>query len=46
MQSARKSLDIKYNRGEESRKSYRAGMNSFPFELVPFSFNLLLSESS
>lgn len=43
MQSARKSSDIKYNR---SRKSYRAGMNSFPFELVPFSFNLLLSASS
>lgn len=46
MQSVRKSLDIKYNRGERSRKSYRAGMNSFPFELVPFSFNLLLSASS
>lgn len=41
-----KSSDIKYNRGERSRKSYRAGMNSFPFELVPFSFNLLLSASS
>lgn len=46
MQSVRKSSDIKYNRGERSRKSYRAGMNSFPFELVPFSFNLLLSASS
>lgn len=45
MQSARKSSDIKYNRGERSRKSYGAGMNSFPFELVPFSFNLLLSAS-
>lgn len=46
MQSVRKSSDIKYNRGERSRKSYGAGMNSFPFELVPFSFNLLLSASS
>lgn len=46
MQSVRKSSNIKYNRGERSRKSYRAGMNSFPFELVPFSFNLLLSASS
>lgn len=46
MQSVRKSSDIKYNRGERSRKSYRTGMNSFPFELVPFSFNLLLSASS
>lgn len=46
MQSARKSSDIKYNRGERSRKSYRAGMNSFPFELIPFLFNLLLSTSS
>lgn len=36
MQSVRKSLNIKYNRGERSRKPYRAGMNSFPFELVLF----------
>lgn len=40
------SSDIKYNRGRKSRKSYRAGMNSFPFDLVPFLFNLLLSVSS
>lgn len=48
LQSAggKKSSDIKYNGGRKSRKSYRAGMNSFPFDLVPFSFNLLLSASS
>lgn len=46
MQSVWKSSDIKYNRGERSRKSYGAGMNSFPFELVPFLFNLLLTASS
>lgn len=46
MQSARKSPDIKHNGGKRSRKSYRAGMNSFPFEFVPFLFNLLLSASS
>lgn len=40
------SVDIKYNRGRRSRKSYRAAMNSFPFDLVPFWFNLLLAANS
>lgn len=38
--------DMKYNRGRKSRKSYRGGMNSFPFDLVPIWLDLLLPASS
>lgn len=40
IRALKKSPDIKYNSGKEQEELWD-GMNSFPFQLVPFSFNLL-----